>query len=339
MPSLNGALEELGELMAQNLTTKGVTASPNDGLTSLVNKVLNITSGSGGGNCYNVKFTENSDDESSGNVAILEVFARYQYQPLTNTSLTVTGSDNSTYTATTNSDGLATFTVNVGADTTYTCTYQGSTDTFSVEYSQYLFFDACTSSAKLSKYGSPVPIYNATLSGTSVMEYDSTENAYVLYGSSSSDYVIFPISKLDGKSNFTFSCELKVNNSTSYPYVGLGVMPNESQLSSTYTEQAYIYRYNASQVYAYAQRRRRTTSTSLSTGRITHTPTNWLKLKIVFNSTTGFTVTWEELDGTVLKTYTGTVTASISDRHYGIYMRGYNSSYKGWIRNIKAEAN
>lgn len=40
--TLNGALMELGETMASNLTSKGVSASANDGLTTLAGKILKI---------------------------------------------------------------------------------------------------------------------------------------------------------------------------------------------------------------------------------------------------------------------------------------------------------
>ena len=42
--TLNGSLEQLGITMADNLTTKGVTASATDGLTTLAGKVLDINS-------------------------------------------------------------------------------------------------------------------------------------------------------------------------------------------------------------------------------------------------------------------------------------------------------
>jgi len=41
--TLNGALRELGETMADNLNTMGVNASASDGLTTLANKILDIT--------------------------------------------------------------------------------------------------------------------------------------------------------------------------------------------------------------------------------------------------------------------------------------------------------
>lgn len=45
--TLNGALSELGETLATNITAKGVSASASDGLTTLANKVLQITGGGG----------------------------------------------------------------------------------------------------------------------------------------------------------------------------------------------------------------------------------------------------------------------------------------------------
>ena len=45
--TLNGALAELGETMAANITTKGVSASASDGLTTLAGKILQISGGGG----------------------------------------------------------------------------------------------------------------------------------------------------------------------------------------------------------------------------------------------------------------------------------------------------
>ena len=50
--TLNGALSELGETLASNITQKGVTASASDGLTTLANKVLQITGGGGSNVIY-----------------------------------------------------------------------------------------------------------------------------------------------------------------------------------------------------------------------------------------------------------------------------------------------
>lgn len=52
--TLNGALSELGETLAANLTTKGVFANANDGLTTLANKILQISDS-------NILFEDNCD--------------------------------------------------------------------------------------------------------------------------------------------------------------------------------------------------------------------------------------------------------------------------------------
>ena len=70
--TLNGALSQLGETMAANLTTKGVTASASDGLTTLAGKILSVPSGGGGG-CVKLvqgSFTTGATRASTGTVSI-----------------------------------------------------------------------------------------------------------------------------------------------------------------------------------------------------------------------------------------------------------------------------
>lgn len=70
--TLNGSLQQLGETMAANLVTKGVTgASASDGLTTLAGKILNVPSGGGG--CTRMvtgTFTTGSTRASTGTVTI-----------------------------------------------------------------------------------------------------------------------------------------------------------------------------------------------------------------------------------------------------------------------------
>lgn len=71
--TLNGSLTELGEKMATNLTTKGVTANASDGLTTLAGKILSIQTGSGGGGVTNVvqgEFTTGSTRNTTQNITI-----------------------------------------------------------------------------------------------------------------------------------------------------------------------------------------------------------------------------------------------------------------------------
>lgn len=71
--TLNGSLTELGEKMATNLTTKGVTANAADGLTTLAGKILSIQTGSSGGGVTNVvqgTFTTGSTRNTTQNISI-----------------------------------------------------------------------------------------------------------------------------------------------------------------------------------------------------------------------------------------------------------------------------
>ena len=61
--TLNGALSELGETMAANLTTQGVSSSANEGLTTLAGKILNIQGGGGGGG---TTYIDDKGNSSSG---------------------------------------------------------------------------------------------------------------------------------------------------------------------------------------------------------------------------------------------------------------------------------
>ena len=72
--TLNGALSQLGETMAANLTTQGVSSSANEGLTTLAGKILDIEGGGGGGETIIYQHSMTSDDSywvtSGGNRTI-----------------------------------------------------------------------------------------------------------------------------------------------------------------------------------------------------------------------------------------------------------------------------
>ena len=70
--SLMSELEDLGELMATNLTNKGVNATASDGLTTLAGKISQIQTGSGGGssNVVTGTFTTGSTRAGTGTVSI-----------------------------------------------------------------------------------------------------------------------------------------------------------------------------------------------------------------------------------------------------------------------------
>lgn len=71
--TLNGALAELGETMATNISAKGVTASASDGLTTLASKISQIQTGGGGGGCTQLvtgTFTTSSTRAGTGTASL-----------------------------------------------------------------------------------------------------------------------------------------------------------------------------------------------------------------------------------------------------------------------------
>ena len=227
--TLNGALMELGETMAANLTSKGVTASASDGLTTLAGKILDIQTG-GGGSCYHINFTSNSltysdwSFTSNGHIANLEVYLQNQYAAYAGQTVTLSDGTN-TYTATTNANGLATFTPTITASsTTFTASYTGTSDTITVTKSTFHFVDKCDSSSNLTHYGSSVPIYTST-SGTpaSTIAYSSTMGAYDVHPTNTSTtyYSMIPITDLNDKTNYIFECKIYCNASKSSNDIGV----------------------------------------------------------------------------------------------------------------------
>ena len=68
--TLNGSLSQLGETLATNITTKGVSADADEGLTTLAGKILSIPSGSGASNVVQGTFTTGSSGNTNGTVNI-----------------------------------------------------------------------------------------------------------------------------------------------------------------------------------------------------------------------------------------------------------------------------
>ena len=68
--TLNGSLQQLGETLATNISSKGVSASANDGLTTLASKVSQIQTGGGTNNVVQGTFTTGSTRNTTGSVSL-----------------------------------------------------------------------------------------------------------------------------------------------------------------------------------------------------------------------------------------------------------------------------
>lgn len=222
--TLNGALQELGETMAANLTQQGVTSSASEGLTTLAGKILDIQTG--GGSCYKIEFSEDSYTAVGGS-ATLEIFLQENYQPKSGATVTVVGSDSSLYSGITDNNGIVTVTVTVNSDTTFTASYSNVSANCSVTVPTYLFYDDCSSSSRLSEYGNYVSLFGTSGNGT--ITYNSTENAYSIAKTTNRDAFTgfkLPISATD---KIKITCKVKLTSTSAYNQFGIGIQQSTSK--------------------------------------------------------------------------------------------------------------
>jgi len=156
--TLNGALAELGETLADNLVTMGVTdADPSDGLTTLANKVLLVPQG--GGSCYHIEFDEASYT-AVGGTATVSVYLQSNYAPLSGASVTFSATGIS-QTATTDNNGIATTTIgNVSSEFTLTATYQNVSDTATILPMVYLMNEDAVTDNSVNVFGDSIALRN-----------------------------------------------------------------------------------------------------------------------------------------------------------------------------------
>lgn len=322
MSDLITELEDLGKTLATNLTNKGVTASYTDGLTTLANKMLTIPQGSGG-HCYGVVFDSTSIIGVQG-TATVGVTIYDNYAPLSNVTVTLTGSDSSTRTATTNSQGYTTFTVagTLGNTITYSMTYQGVTKTCSVTYITHLFFDECNNASGLSNYGSPLVVRG---SGTATLGYDSNGYYTGTITGTSAYQTMYPIPSLTGTANFKFSIELYPTNGTNVS-CGMVIRTDANNYHSyftTYQNKFYEnYKKNGSE-----------TETNLGSLTVMNI---WQRYEFIVNSTNNtITVNVYDIDTDALVvTYSRTLQITIgSTTEIGI-TQGWQNNNIVRIRNI-----
>ena len=132
--TLNGALTELGELMADNLVTMGVTdATASDGLTTLANAILDIQ---GGSTPKLVLVKENKSIISYSTSETLKLSAILFGDNVANQTVTFYANNTQLGTATTDSNGVAVYNYvasNSGEITFYATNSNLTSNTISVE--------------------------------------------------------------------------------------------------------------------------------------------------------------------------------------------------------------
>lgn len=179
---------------------------------------------------------------ATGGSAILECTLLDNNVPVEGATISVSGSDSSLYSGITDSTGVATVTVSVNSETTFTATYNNVTDTCTVTVPTYLFYDGGVTgnvntnytktnsgvnatvsttgtNISCSYYGDAYYIANVTLSGDFQIEYNLAQKTNdsggfaLLYTNSTTVY---------GYVEFVNSStvDLKGTNKSSYSYSG-----------------------------------------------------------------------------------------------------------------------
>lgn len=179
--TLSGALQELGETMADNLVAMGVTgADASDGLTTLAGKILDIEPSVGGLDLTSeMSLTTSSNSITLGQSVVLTatLTANYDDETLVNVDLhgylqgaTVSFKSGNTVigTATTDVNGVATYTYTPASTGTLSLTavFEG-TDNFS----------SATSSSVSVVVSAPAPASISVSSDKSVLSYYDEESA------------------------------------------------------------------------------------------------------------------------------------------------------------------
>ena len=162
--TLSGALLEMKDQLIYELGQKGVTASydSSTGLLGLIGEISNIQTG---GSCYHIEFSEASYVAVGGS-ATLEVYLQSNYQPLSGATVTFTGSDSSSYTGITNSNGVATATVtSISSNTTFTCSYSNVSDTCEVIVQSHLYAPLLDGTEQIQQLQGTTTVANGEMSG------------------------------------------------------------------------------------------------------------------------------------------------------------------------------
>ena len=324
--TLNGALQELGETMAANLTQQGVTSSASEGLTTLAGKILDIQTG--GGSCYHIEFSEDSYVATGGS-ATLEIMLQENYAPKSGATVTVTGSDSSLYTGITDSTGLATVTVSVSSTTTFTCSYSNVSDTATVTVSQYIFYDDASvdNSSQYTSYS----IQNT--SGKVNIAWNSTEQAYAITNNTTSGRALLQFGDTLLQNNVRISADIKLGG-TSYKQNGmLAFIDKDSR--TTYSVAGWVqgqkyYRLTEFNGTSELQTTPNSTWSSLSTSDYNHH-------ELVYsNGVVTYTITTPA-------SQTKTVSLTLQQSNYvggklGLFVELFSSATHCYIKNIKVEA-
>ena len=187
--------------------------------------------------CNGLKFGSDSYATSTGSCE-LSLRLWDNNAPVSGGTITITGSDSSTYTCTTDSNGEATCTVsNVTGTVTFTATYSSYSATCTVTATTTLLLDDCSSSAGLSNYGSTYAVFER--SSTNTLTFNTDE--YLLAGSTCC-FSGREVLSMSNVANATIRIKFKLNTTSSAAYNQFGIMCTDVEPNSTKINRPYCCR-------------------------------------------------------------------------------------------------
>ena len=278
---------------------------------------------------YSLAFSQ-ATYTASGGSATVECTLLEDNVAKSGASITITGTDSSTYTATTNSSGVASVTVTgINANTTFTATYQGATATCTVTVQTYGFYDDASvdNSSQYTSYA----IQNT--SGKVNIAWNSNEQAYAITNNTTSGRALLQFGDTLLQNNVRISADIKLGGS-SYKQNGmLAFIDKDSR--TTYSVAGWVqgekyYRLVEFNGTSELQTTSNTKWTNLSTSGYNHH-------ELVYqNGVVTYTITTPS-------SQSKTVSLTLQKSNYvsgklGLFIELFSSATHCYIKNIKVEA-
>ena len=269
---------------------------------------------------YSIAFSQSSYVAVGGS-ATLEITLLDNDVPVQGASVTVTGSDSSSYTGITNNDGIAQVTVsNISGTVTFTCTYSNVSDTCTVTSSSYIV-DISGMTDQSNEFGSILNFRSNGSSGSGSMSYDSTNHYYVFASTSTGQERFIPITALTGLNNFKMTFEAQVVTTHLFGFGEFVGSTNTNCSVFIGTDTNKFTKHQGS-------------DTQIASGAAQAT---WYSFTVTVDST-GYYVTIKDLNDNVkVDNYRCTISNS-NTTQYGFTWGWEGTSKRFYLRNIKAEA-
>ena len=215
---------------------------------------------------------------------------------------------------------MATVTVSVSAETTFTASYSNVSDTCTVTSSSYIV-DISGMTDQSNEFGSILNFRSNGSSGSGSMSYDSTNHYYVFASTGTGQERFISLPALTGYNNFKMTFEAQVVTTHLF---GFGEFVGSTNTNcSVYigTDDGHFKKHQGS-------------DTNISTGASSGT---WYSFTVTVDST-GYYVTIRDLNDNVkVDNYRCTISNS-NTTQYGFTWGWQGTSQRFYLRNIKAES-